>query len=144
MPSDEKGSFSIDAFFALTLLVIISGVIVNVSEGREQIASGAKAAHQADVTCEKLAAAINTVYANGPEFELRLDLADNIWGEGYTISFDPSTRQISVENLGGVTSGRARAAVVPGNVIDFELTPGDLLKTIKVYWDDDNIRVVST
>ncbi|KXB00103.1 hypothetical protein AKJ42_01660 [candidate division MSBL1 archaeon SCGC-AAA261C02] len=152
MLSSERGFFSIDAFFALLLLLTVSGAVLNAAQGSQQIASEASATQEADMVVEKLAATINTVYANGSPFKLRVELPDTIRmigeeyvesHENYTISLDLENREVYIKNLEGVSSEVARASIIPHNLYDFELGPENLSKTIHVYWEDENIRVSS-
>lgn len=137
---DIRGFFSIDAMFALTLILIISTSFLNLYEGRKAGVELSGARLEARLVGEGLAAAINTVYANGSNFELYLGLPENIGGYSYRIAFDSFTRQISVENSAW---GATNVGVIPKNVQDFVLESGDLDDSILVYWDDDQIRVVS-
>ncbi|HID60371.1 MAG TPA: hypothetical protein EYP46_00750 [Hadesarchaea archaeon] len=137
---DIRGFFSIDAMFALTLILIISTSFLNLYGGRKAGVELSGARLEARLVGEGLAAAINTVYANGSNFELYLGLPENIGGYSYRIAFDSFTRQISVENSAW---GTTNVGVIPKNVQDFVLESGDLDDSILVYWDDDQIRVVS-
>lgn len=148
MLEGRKGFFTIDALFAFILLVSISGMLLNLAQSREQIGRSSSATLQADMVTEKLAAAINSVYANGgrgDNFELRIELPDSIGGKKYIIFFDNKNRKIFIpaENLGDFEAGKASASVVPGNVDNFLLDPENLSKTIKVYWVENLIRVMS-
>ncbi len=95
---------------------------------------------EARVVGEKLAAIINTVYANGPNFELRVDLPENFGNYSYRITFDNATRQISVENSAW---GAVGVGVVCTNVQNFVLESDNLVGTVLVYWVGDRITVVS-
>lgn len=136
----ERGFFSIDALFALTLLLMISSSFLHVYEGRKEAAEPIGARLEAQIVGEKLAAAINTVYANGSNFELRVNLPENIGSYSYQITFDNNTRQISVENLAW---GAVSVGVVCQNVRNFVLGPENLQSTIWVYWAENQIRIVS-
>lgn len=134
----EQGFFSVDAVFAVTLVIMITALFTNAYMGREQAAKSLGAGLEARAVGEKLAASINTVYANGPKFELRVDLPPRIGGYGYSISFDNSTRSIVVENQ--QSFGTARVAVACKNLV---VQIGDLSKPARVYWSDNNVMVVS-
>ncbi|MDI6643336.1 MAG: hypothetical protein QMD95_04750 [Candidatus Hodarchaeaceae archaeon] len=139
MGSDHKGFFSIDALFAVMLLLLISASFLNMYEGRKQATELMGARLEAKLVGEKLAAAINTVYANGSDFELRVNLPENVGGYSYQITFDNAARQISVENSAwGVVS----VGVVCKNVRNFTLGPENL-QTLRVYWADNQVKVVS-
>jgi len=138
----NKGFFSVDALLALFLLLTVSLALVNTYQAREDVASWIGARGEAKMVGEELAGAINTVYANGPDFEIRLNLSENVGGNPYRITFDNSTRQISAENSAW---GTVNVRVIPKNVENFVLEPEDLESTIRVYWADENIiRVVGT
>lgn len=143
MSLEERGFFSIDAFFALVLLITISGMLLSAAQGSEQIARETTQLQEADMIVEKLAGAINTVYTNGSSFELQVDLPDNIVGENYTVSFNRENREVYIKDLEGVSSDVARASIIPNNLYDFELNRENLENTIRVYWPDDNIGVIS-
>lgn len=140
MRTDNRGFFSIDAMFAVTLVLIISTSFLNLYEGRKASAELMGARLEAKMVGETLAAAINTVYANGSDFELRVDLPENVVSYGYQITFDNTTRQILVENSAWGSTG---ARIVCKNVQNFVLGPENLENTIRVYWADNQIKVVS-
>ncbi|MDI6884097.1 MAG: hypothetical protein QMD00_03010 [Hadesarchaea archaeon] len=139
MGSDHKGFFSIDALFAVTLLLLISASFLNMYEGRKQATELMGARLEAKLVGEKLAAAINTVYANGSDFELRVNLPQNVGSYSYQITFDNTARQISVENSAW---GAVSVGAVCKNVRNFTLGPENL-QTIRVYWADNQVKVVS-
>lgn len=140
MGLDKRGLFSIDALFAVTLLLAISTSFLNVYDGRKQAAELMGARLEAKLVGEKLAAAINTVYANGSDFELRVNLPENLGSYRYRITFDNTTRQISVENSAW---GAVQVGVVCKNVGNFALEPENFKNAIRVYWEDNQIKVVS-
>ena len=140
MGSDNRGFFSIDALFAVTLLLLVSASFLNVYEGRKQAAELMGARSEAKLVGEKLAATINTVYANGSDFELRVNLPENVRGHSYQIAFDNTTRKISVENSAW---GAVGVGVVCKNVQNFVLGAENLENTIRVYWAENQVRVVS-
>jgi hypothetical protein len=90
------------------------------------------------MACEKLAAAIDTVYSNGPALELCINLPATIDNYAYTISYDSTNRQIIAEVPGvGVTS---KAAVACKNILLENLDPS---RQIRVHWLNDNIEVAN-
>lgn len=148
----RRGSFSIDAFFALLLLLTASTMLLNAAQGGGQIANKNVATQEADLTAEKLAAAINTVYANDPSFELCIELPDNIRVinedyvasyENYTISLDLNSREIFIADLEGVSSEVVRVPIIPQNIYDFDLGPENLSSSIRISWIDNVIMVRS-
>jgi len=136
----ERGFFSIDALFAVTLLLIISSSFLHVYEGRRGTAELMSARLEAKVAGEKLAAAINTVYANGSNFEVDVDLPQKIGGYFYKIEFDNNARQVVVENSAW---GSVGARVVCKNVSDFVLERENLGNTIRVCWVGNIVTVVN-
>ena len=136
----ERGFFSIDAVFAVTLLLMISASFLNIYEGRNQAAGLMGARLEARIIGEKLAAAINTVYANGSNFELCVGLPSKIGSYFYQISFDNTTRQILVENSAW---GTVSVVVVCKNVENFVLGQENLENTILVHWVGNQIKVVN-
>jgi len=138
---DRRGFFSIDALFAVTLLLMISGVLLNLYEGRGQAAAWSSTADEAKMTCEKLAAAINTVYATGPASELYLDLPATIDNYAYTISYDSTHRQIIAEVPEiDITERTSKAAVECKNILLENL---DFSRRIRVRWLGGNIEVMN-
>jgi hypothetical protein len=141
MRSDRRGFFSIDAMFALTLLIIVSTSFLNVYEGRKLAAQQMGLALEGKQVGEKLAAAINTVYANRENFELYVELPENIEGYNYTITFDNVSQKISVENsIWGVSV----SMVTCEDIEDFTLGLENFENDLRVYWADNQVKVVGT
>jgi len=140
MGTDNRGFFSIDALFAVTLLLIVSASFLNIYEGRKVSAELMGARLEAKMAGETLAATINTVYANGSNFELSVHLPENIGRYFYRITFDNTARQISVENSAW---GAVSVGVVCKNVRNFVLGHENLENSIRVYWVENQIKVVS-
>ncbi len=136
----ERGFFSIDALFAVTLLIMVSASFLHVYNGRKGAAELTGARLEARIVGEKLAAAINIVYANGSNFELDVDLPPKIGSYFYRIKFDNTTRQVLVENSAWGTVG---AGVVCKNVENFVLERENLENTIRVYWVENTVMVVN-
>lgn len=136
----ERGFFSIDALFAVTLLLIISSSFLNVYEGRKGTAELTSARLEAKVVGEKLAAAINTVFVNGSNFEVDVDLPQEIGSHFYKIEFDNIARQVVVENSAWGTVG---VGVVCKNVCDFVLERENLGDTVRVCWVENIVTVVN-
>jgi len=136
----ERGFFSIDALFAVTLLLMVSSSFLHVYEGRRGAAELMSARLEAKIVGEKLAAAINTVYANGSNFEIDVDLPQKIGSHFYKIEFDNAARQVVVENSAWGTVG---VGVVCKNVWDFVLEQENLGNTIRVHWVENIVMVVN-
>ncbi len=140
MRPHERGFFSIDALFAVTLLIMVSTSFLHVYDGRKEAAELMGARLEARIVGEELAAAINTVYANGSNFELDVDLPSKIGSYFYLIKFDNTARQVLVENSAWGTVG---AGVVCKNVENFVLERENLENTIRVYWVENTVMVVN-
>ena len=140
MRSDNSGFFSIDALFAVTLLLLISASFLNIHGGRKAAAELMSVRLEAKIVGEKLAAAINTVYANGSNFELRVDLPSKIGNYFYQINFDNATQQILVESS---VWGTVSVWVVCKNVENFVLGRENIEKTILVYWVENTVKIVN-
>ncbi|KUO39751.1 MAG: hypothetical protein AVW06_00240 [Hadesarchaea archaeon DG-33-1] len=139
---NSRGFFSIDALFAVTLFLMISGALLNLYEGRSQAVAWIGANSEAKMACEKLAAAINTVYANGSASELYLNLPATVDNYAYTISYDSTHRRIIAEVPEiGITESTSKAAITCKNVLLENLDPS---RQIKVRWLDGNIKVTNT
>lgn len=133
----EGGFFSIDAMFAVTLLLMITLTFTNVYEARETSADLMVTKLQAKMVGEKLAAVINSVHANGENFSLTITLLENVFGHQYAVRFDNST---AVVTLAG-TWGSVSSGVVTTSVKNFVLAPENLLSQIRIYWSDNQIEV---
>jgi hypothetical protein len=131
--SDNKGLFSIDALLALTLAFSVAMSFLNIYEGRNQAAQLMAARLEAKMVGEKLAAAINAVYANGENFELRVNLPENLVGYSYRINFDNLARQILVENSAW---GIVRVTVPFENVLIPALGYENFENALRVYWPE--------
>jgi hypothetical protein len=138
---DRRGFFSIDALFAVTLLLMVTGVLINLYQGRNQVVAWSSAADESKMACEKLAAAINSVYATGQDSELYIDLPATIDNHAYTLSFDSTHRQIIADMPGvDIAEGTSKAAVTCKNVMIENL---DLSKKIWVHWSGGDIEVMN-
>jgi hypothetical protein len=135
----ESGFFSIDAIFAVTLLLMITLTFTNVYEARQTAAEHMAAGLEAKIACEELAAAVNSTYAGGENFRLKLKLPENAASYAYLIRFDNSAATLlALGDWGAVT-----AKVACNNVKNFELGPDNLQKIIEVRWVDNQLEVVS-
>lgn len=149
MRNDRKGFFSIDAFFALVLLVTVSGALLSAAEYRERAAIQISSMQEANMTMEKLAATINTVYANGSDFELRIDLPSQVGSCNYTVRVDNDQWRVIVDNIYtpdgvGTFTDILQAPIACKHIENVTLTPENLSNTIRVYWLNDQMRVENT
>jgi hypothetical protein len=141
---DRKGLFSIDALLAVTLLSLVFMSFMNLYEGRNQAAQLTGARLEAKMVGEKLAAAINAVYAGGENFELLVNLPENLGGYSYRVTFYPTERQVLVENLS--VWGVVRVTVPFENVRIFDnltgenfLESGTFENALRVRWVENEI-----
>lgn len=140
--SDDRGFFSVDAFFALLLLITVTSGLLTVAQETKQGTQEIARLHEQDMSAEKLAAAINTVYAKGSSLELRFSLPENTLGEKYSLYINSENRIIIVENSkNGLTSPIAKAHIIPSNFSTFTLHPDNLSRTILIRWADNTIKV---
>lgn len=138
---DRQGFFSIDAIFAVALLLTIAGVFSNVYNGRNQAATWIGVGAEAKSTCEKLVAAINTVYANGSALDLCIDLPATIGGHAYVILFDNIDREITINVPEiGITGSTAKATTTCRNITLGSL---DTSKRVRVYWENSSVKVTN-
>ncbi|MEM0359679.1 MAG: hypothetical protein QXG22_06745 [Candidatus Hadarchaeales archaeon] len=132
-----RGFFSLDAIFALTLLMIVCSSFLHVYQARMEGAREGIEELEMRMAGEELAGAINTVYSNGAGLELKLMLQAR---SSFTLSFDPSTGRVVVKKGGkSLTVG-----TVCNNVEAFLLTPENLERPLKIYWRENRISVVSS
>ena len=136
----ERGFFSIDALFAVTLLLMISSSFLHVYEGRKEAAELMGDRLEAKVVGEKLAMAINTVYTKGSNFEVDVDLPQKIGSHYYKVEFDNTSRQVVVENSAWGTVG---VMTLCKNIWDFVLELENLENTIRVRWVENSVMVVN-
>ncbi len=140
MVKGSKGFFSIDALFAVTMLLMVTASFLNVYQGRKASAEAVGSGLEARMIGEKLASSIDAVYANGPNFSLKIELPENIGSYPYSISFDNTTRLISIENSFWQP---VRVPVLCKNVKNFTLDRENLGRQILVSWEGSQLRVVS-
>jgi hypothetical protein len=138
---DRQGFFSIDVIFAVTLLLTIAGIFSNIHSGRDQASTWIGAGMEAKLTCEKIATAVNAVYANGSTLELYIDLPATIGGHTYSISFDNLRREITIDVPdAGITGSTAKATTTCKNIVLGILDPS---KRVKVYLENSSVVVVN-
>ncbi|KXA91243.1 hypothetical protein AKJ57_01885 [candidate division MSBL1 archaeon SCGC-AAA259A05] len=134
----EKGFFSIDALFAIILLLLTLTTLVNLYSGRRSMARETRERLEGEIIAQKLAGAINIVHASGNPLTLNLHLTENIIGRDYTVQFDEDAREILIKFTGdGQNPSFARASVV---VDELDLAGlENVSRKIRVCWGDDNI-----
>ncbi|MEM3519299.1 MAG: hypothetical protein QW179_04195 [Candidatus Hadarchaeales archaeon] len=136
----ERGFFSIDAFFAFMLVLLIVTSFTRVYEGRLEAAIAVDAKLQARMVGEKLAAALNETYANQENFELRVTLPENIGSFSYRVRIDNVNWMVWVEISAWGSIG---APIVFNTVKEENLTRENFIKPLRIYWDNGQVRVVS-
>lgn len=142
MFSEERGFFSIDAFFAFLLLITVFTSLMTVAQENRETAKETARLYIKDMSAEKLAAAIDTVYAGGSPLELTFYLPENALGEDYTMSLNPENRLVIVENSeSGLSKAIAKAHIMPKNVSSSVLSPENLSGEIRIFWKNGKVRV---
>jgi hypothetical protein len=130
----DRGFFSVDLLIAFALVLTIFASIYSVQGRWREEASGEGQALRARAACEKLLAAINTVYTNEnleiflrlpSEFPYRLLLSENL-----------------LLALGSDNTFLASVPVLCADVVrPFSLGPENLAGSIRVGWRENEISV---
>jgi hypothetical protein len=131
-----RGFFSMDALFALTLLMLVCSSFLHVYQGRMEAARGISWGLEARMVGEELAGTINAVYSGGPGLELRLKVPER---PSLTLAFESSRGEVVVKG----EHGEVRVGTVCNNVENFLFSPENLGRILRVYWEENRIRVVS-
>ncbi|KXB06599.1 hypothetical protein AKJ52_01950 [candidate division MSBL1 archaeon SCGC-AAA382C18] len=134
---EERGFFSLDGLFAMILLLLIVGNFVNIYQGRSEMVEDTRKRLEGKMINEKLAGAINTVYATGKPLTLNIDLEENILGEEYTIDFNNNSRDTLIK-ISGKTKSLATSDVIPENI---QLKNLDSPKKVRIFWENSKIKV---
>lgn len=135
----RKGFFSIDALFAIILLLLIISTLVSLYQGRTQMAEDTRTKIEGKMISEKIAGAINTVTPRKP-VSLNLNLPENIQEKNYTIQFSEENRIIFLELSGSNSGASLTGASVAMNKVELE-TNLDLSQEILIHWKDNKIKV---
>lgn len=135
--SEKKGFFSIDALLALTLLLVVSTLLITLSEERRKFAESIETNLEAKIIGDKLAAAINSVYVNGPNFSLSLNLPENIGL--YRIFSDNSAGLLTIESING---GVIEINTTCKNFKNFVLDRENFGKKIQIFWEGAQLCIV--
>lgn len=138
--SRKKGFFSIDALFAIILLLLVTSTLINLYQGRAQMVEGSRKKMEGKMISEKLAKAINTVYTSRKPLSMELDLPENVLDQNYTIEFHKDSRNISLKFSDGGNSSKYTAT--PVVVDELEISePLDFSQKIMVHWINNEIKV---
>ena len=135
----KNGFFSIDALFAMIMLLLVVGTMINVYQGRSQMATETRRKMEGKMIGEKLAGAINSVYSSGDPMTLSIDLPENIIDEGYSISFDSISRKIVLKR--GETENGPEIANSWSVSNQVEISNLDFSKKIQIFWENSVIKV---
>ncbi|MEM4188539.1 MAG: hypothetical protein QXN56_05230 [Candidatus Hadarchaeum sp.] len=136
--AEKRGFFSVDALLALSLLVIIATSLITLSEGRRKSAEAIEIHLEAKMIGDRLAAAINSVYVNGPNISLSLKLPENIGPYQYRVSSDNSVGLLTVESSVEVVEIRT----ICKNFQNFVLERENLAKKIQIFWEGSQLCIV--
>lgn len=139
----KGGFFSIDALFALIILLLMLGPMFNLYQARRNTVGETGVKLKGKMLSQRLAGAVNVVLATGRPLSLRLNLPDNISGENYSPLFDANRRTIyeNFENL-RVSKASTSASVAVNKIENIENI--DPKERIKIYWNGENIAVMNT
>ncbi|MFB6215360.1 MAG: hypothetical protein ABEJ72_00080, partial [Candidatus Aenigmatarchaeota archaeon] len=135
----ERGFFTMDVMIAMMLLLTISVSLLQLSSAREETARATSAEMKAKLIAEKLAASVNSVYANGENVRLKVGIPDNLTSsfENYEIEkFNRDNRRIKI--TWGEQKYSAKAHVVSRQV---EIRIENKSKPVFVYWENENVVV---
>lgn len=137
---EERGFLSIDALFALVILLLILSTIINIYQGRAHMASETRGKLEGKMISEKLAGAINVVYATGEPVTVNLKLSDNILGEKYIPQYNSGSRKVFQQFTKNDLGSRfTTASVIPPNV---DIAPDlNTAQKIRIFWENDEIMV---
>jgi len=135
----KKGFFSIDGLFAIIMLLLVVGTMINIYQGRSQMATQARKNLEGKMIGEKLAGAVNSVYSTGEPMTLNIDLPENIIDDSYSIIFDETSRRIVLRHgVAGDGSEIARSWSVPS---DLNISDLDFSEEIQIFWENSMIKV---
>ncbi|KXA94788.1 hypothetical protein AKJ65_03420 [candidate division MSBL1 archaeon SCGC-AAA259E19] len=134
----EEGFFSIDALFAIILLLLTLTTLVSLYQGRRSMVRATRERLEGEMIVQKLAGAVNVVHAGGEPLTLNIHLKENIGGKNYTVQFDEGEREISIRFIGdGQNYPVAEASVV---VDQLDLSGlENVARKIRICWENDNI-----
>lgn len=136
----NEGFFSIDALFAIIMLLLAVSSLVNIYQGRSQMAQETRINLEGRITSEKIAGAINMIYASEGPLKLKIDLPQDLTGKEYTTDF--GDHSVFVENsAAGLSSDLTSAAIIFDRI---KKEDKDLSEKIEIYWERDEIWVKNT
>ncbi|MFP4005418.1 MAG: hypothetical protein ACLFUR_01710 [Candidatus Hadarchaeia archaeon] len=139
----NSGFLSMDALFALLIVLLLMGPLVNLYSEREETSEDTQVLLESRMICEQLAGSVNVLVATGEPLSLRLDLQDNIGDSSYSLAFDEEMRKIYVDGSSlpevGFSSGSVSAQVAAKRVDN--LGNIDPRGRIEIYWNEDTITV---
>ncbi len=136
----ERGFFSLDGLFAMILLLLVVGTFINIYQGRSEMVENTRQRLEGKMINEKLAGAINTVYATGKPLTLNIDLQENILGKKYVINYEKNSRDTLIK-ISGKGKSLAKSDVAPENV---QISSLDLSEKVRIYWENSKIWVTNT
>ncbi len=131
---------------------MVATSLITVSQRKNEASRETSKIVMEDMTAEKLAGIINSVYANGSKlkrdkednFGITISLPENVLGENYTISLNRENRTIIVENSkAGLEEPIGKASIIPINIDNFVLNPENLDDKIRIFWGENQIEVES-
>ncbi len=142
---DEKGYFSIDAVFAVLILVAVSSTFITGARQNKAMAKETSAQIEQKMALEKIAGGINKVYANGygegKTFEMKMDVKENILEDNQRIMVNTENRFLYIKDLADGSISPIKANIIPSNIENFSLNPDNLSGKILIKWGEENIRL---
>ena len=139
----QRGFFSIDAFFAVMLLVTISGILLSSAETTELSASWIGATQEAKMVTERMAAMIDITYSSGNGFEITFDMPTQVCRYNYVLRVDNHQKAITIENLDyNIDPSIIKSRIVCNNIENTTLSSSSFSALqVKISWDENQLKV---
>ncbi|WP_342819056.1 hypothetical protein [Candidatus Hadarchaeum sp.] len=118
-------------------MVIVATSLITLSEGRRKSAEAIEIHLEAKMIGDRLAAAMNSVYVNGPNISLSLKLPENIGPYPYRVFSDNSVGLLTVESSVEVVE----INTVCKNFKNFVLERENLTKKIQIFWEGSQLCI---
>ena len=142
---NEKGYFSIDAVFAVLILVAVSSTFVTGARRNKAMAKETSAQIEQKMALEKIAGGIDKVYANGygddKTFEMKMDVKENILEDNQEIMVNTKERFLYIKDSADSSISPIKANIVPSNIENFSLDSDNLSGKVLITWGKENIKL---
>ncbi|MCS4540727.1 MAG: hypothetical protein HY929_00155 [Euryarchaeota archaeon] len=114
---NKSGSISLEALLAFAILFALIATFAQLISERMSSASDLGLAGEAKMVGEKVATLIDTVYANGPGFQINTTLPDNL-GTNYIINISSQKLRVKIlTSYTGTSYITANISFIPKNVV---------------------------